>query len=191
MTRAPSKKVPLQAHGSRHAQGTRVDPDAAIAAVEAVLRESLEATRSLLIATRRHRSAIAQADARSMGEAVRLQGELVERLTLLDGRRREALARWSNDAAGATLGTIVSSLEKDGRTARAETLRALGQDIRSNAEELRREQASVRMACQMLLAHGEGLVEQVRRRLSHARTYSRRGGMHVGQPVVSGLDLVR
>ncbi|MDX9910436.1 MAG: flagellar protein FlgN [Phycisphaerales bacterium] len=189
MTRTTQERPTRQAQGTRIAQMPRgVQAAHSIEPLQSVLRESLEITRRLLDATRSHRAAISRADASAMGESVRRQAELVEALGALDAKRREAMRAWGD---GATLGTIVERITREGRVREGDELRALGNEIRKIGGTLQREQASVRLACQMLVAHGEGLVEQVRRRLSHAGTYSRRGGMHVGQPVVSGLDLVR
>ena len=189
MTRGAHQRPTTIAQSTRVAQMTRGDGSPrSIDPLLSVLRDSLDVTRRLLDATRAHRAAISRADSAAISEAIRVQGTLVEALGVLDARRRDALGAWGD---GATLRVIIDRLGQEGRVREGDELRALGVEIRKVGGTLQREQASVRLACQMLVAHGEGLFEQVRRRLSHAGTYSLRGAMHVGQPVVSGLDLVR
>jgi hypothetical protein len=67
---------------------------------------------------------------------------------------------------------------------------ALAHKLKRVMNELQRERGTVRAATESLLAHMEGLMRQVARKLSHAGTYGPRGAVGVGsQQVVSGLDV--
>ena len=64
------------------------------------------------------------------------------------------------------------------------------QRLKTLMNELQRERGTVRAATESLLAHMEGLMRQVARKLSHAGTYGPQGAVGAGnQQVVSGLDV--
>lgn len=152
-----------------------------------LLDELIEAHETLLGAAVSHRAAIARADAAAMGESADRQAGELARIAALDHRRRQLSAPFAtrdHGAKGPTIRDLAANLdepERSGVIERADRLRGL-------VERVRREHGTVRAAAESLVAHMEGLMRQVARRLSHAGTYGP-GGVVGPDRVVSGIDL--
>lgn len=159
---------------------------------EQLLAEFVGAHQDLLDVTREQRDAVSAADAQRLADCTRRQGEIAGRIALLEQRRRElvvelirrhpALVR---PGAQPTLESICPVLPEPSRR-RSRELAARLKDLLLT---IRREAAGLRTATMTIIAHMDGLMTQIGRRLSHDGTYTRAGGAAPGANVVSGIDL--
>jgi len=152
-----------------------------------LLDELIEAHEALLDAAVSHRSAISRADAAAMNESGDRQAAELARIASLDQRRRQLAAPFATRESGPkgpTVRDLAAHLDEAERSAvieRSDRLREL-------VERVQREHGTVRAAAESLVAHMEGLMRQVARRLSHAGTYGPQGVVGPDR-VVSGIDL--
>lgn len=156
--------------------------------VESLLTDLLDVHRALLVTAEEHRAALRTADGSRVERAAERSLALHERVALLDARRRELVAR--HPIPGVSPERIrLSDLALSVGGAEAERLLALAEETRAVMARVNDEHRTIRAASQTLLAHLEGLMRQVGQTLSHARTYSRKGFVEAGVPIVSSLDL--
>jgi len=153
--------------------------------LESLLRELAVHQTDLLALATEHRAAIARADTGAIASCVERQAAILERSRASEQRRRTLVETWAPRERGITLTDLASRVEEPART----RLLALGGQVRTLVERLARENRIVRAATESLMAHMDGLVRQVARRLSQSGTYSRRGGIDAGTPLVAGIDL--
>lgn len=153
--------------------------------LESILRELAVHQNDLLILATEHRAAIARADTSAIASCVERQAAILERSRATEQRRRTLIETWAPRERGITLTDLACRVEEPART----RLLALGGQVRSLVERLARENRIVRAATESLMAHMDGLVRQVARRLSQSGTYSRRGGIDTGAPLLAGIDL--
>ncbi len=171
-------------------------------AVESLVTELLEAYGELLSLAAEHRAAISRADGRALDECSRREADLADRLINLESRRRQlassapvplrpphspypAAAPPSPLPSPVTLSTIASSLPEPQRT---RVLEKTGR-LRDLVSRVRSEYAVIRAATQSVVAHIDGIVQQVGRRLSDTGTYGRAGRVDSSRPAVLGIDL--
>jgi hypothetical protein len=152
--------------------------------LEALLRELAAVQTELLALAGEHRAAIARADTGAIADCVQRQAALLDRSRVADLQRRALVEAWAPRERGVTLTDLAGRVEEPART----RLLALGGQVRGLVERLARENRVVRAATEALMAHMDGLVRQVARRLSQSGTYSRRG-IDTGTPLAAGLDL--
>lgn len=156
--------------------------------VESLLIDLLDVHRALLVTAQEHRAALRTADGSRVERAAERSLVLHEQVAMLDARRRELVAR--NPIPGLSPErTRLSDLARAAGGADCERLLALAEETRAVMARVNEEHRTIRAASQTLLAHLEGLMRQVGQTLSHARTYSRKGFVEAGVPVVSSLDL--
>lgn len=153
--------------------------------LEALLRELAAVQGDLLALAAEHRDAISRADTARMAACGQRQAALLGRGRDAEQRRRMLVEAWAPKERGITLTDLAARVEEPGRA----RLLALGGQVRSLIERLARENRVVRAATESLMAHMDGIVRQVSRRLSQSGTYSRRGGIDGGVPLAAGLDL--
>ncbi len=136
---------------------------------------------TLLQAARAHRAALARADRAAIADAIRAQADSIERIRDLDTLRRN------------TFGQTISVLDLAATLPDAPRRRVLelAARLREIIQSVRDEQSIVAIASQSLLAHMEGMLQQVAARLNHAGTYGRLGRVDACTTVVSGIDLTR
>lgn len=158
--------------------------------LRAVLQDYTARYTQLRALTDAQREALRRADGPEVERLAGTQAGILQAIAVID-RRRDALV---NAAAAAlpglraspiTLSAIAAALPgspSDDLRARAAALRVLVRET-GEASNL------VGAAARTLLTHFEGLMRQVSGRLSHAGTYSRRGVVEAGGPVLSALDL--
>jgi hypothetical protein len=136
------------------------------------------------------RDAIRQADTGAFGSAAERHARTLARIADLESRRM-ALVASSPIARGRrkspTLSEIGAALPEPGRS---ECL-ALASKLRVVLESTQKATNVLRAASASLLAHMEGMMRQVGRRLSHAGTYGRTGEVEPVASVVTALDLTR
>ena len=141
-----------------------------------------------------HAAALAAADAGAVGKCVADQEELLGHVSRLDSRRREIVAGacvcvpvLAEKARSGTLTvTMVAGampLEDRGPLVDA------SERVKNRIERTRARSEAVRIGTVTMLAHVEGLMRHVGRKLSHAGTYGRRGVVEAGQQVISALDM--
>lgn len=147
----------------------------------------------LLSQVESHRDALARADGRAVEAASRAQADILAEIARLEPRRaalvnaaaaspaiRSRLAQGTitlRALAGAALEPDRTRLVRD-----AEALRGLVQRVQDHTRTMKAATAS-------LIAHMEGLMRQVARRLSHAGTYGGRGLVEASPAVVSAIDV--
>jgi hypothetical protein len=154
------------------------------AELESLLRDLAAQQSELLALTVEHRAAIVRADPAAIASCVQRQAALFGRARAAEQRRRALVDAWAPRERGITLTDLASRVEEPARA----RLLALGGQVRALVERLARENRVVRAATESLMAHMDGLVRQVARRLSQSGTYSRRGGIDTGAPLVAGID---
>lgn len=131
-----------------------------------------------------HRRAISRADAAAVQACVGRQAELAAQVKDLDARRRTVA-----QALGPGQ-TSVSALAQTLADPHRSRLLAAAAKLRDVLLKLQRENAVLRTATQSLMAHMDGLIQQVARALSQTRLYSPQGRIDSGTTVPAcGLDL--
>lgn len=139
------------------------------------------------------REAIRAADGAALGRTVARQAEALERLAEFEQVRQaitselsDGLPRRPAGAGPITVRELAGLAPEPWRTRLLEEAGAL----KTIVERLRDEHRTLRGATLSLLAHMEGLMRQVGRRLSHSGTYGRRGVVEAGATVISAVDVV-
>jgi hypothetical protein len=153
--------------------------------LESLLRELASVQTALLALSAEHRAAISRADADTIQSSVTRQAQLLDRARAAETRRKALVEVWAPRERRVTLTDLAARVEEPARA----RLLALGAQVRAMVERLARENRVVRIATESLMAHMDGLVRQVARRLSQSGTYSRRGGFDPGAPIPAGIDL--
>lgn len=139
----------------------------------------------LLELVREHRRAITRSDAAAIQECLSRQGILAVRVTELE-RSRQRLSAALIGRPKASIAEVTANLTPELRaaiTTEADRLRAVLTIIQQ-------ENSVIRAATQTLIAHIDGLMQQVARALSHAGTYGRQGRVEGGGPAPCGIDMV-
>jgi hypothetical protein len=163
-----------------HTTPKTTPPDTA-AAIARILTDLIAEHESLLAAARDHRAALARADRAAIAQAIHTQAAIIERIRDLDTLRRKTF--------GQTM--AVQDLAATLPAPQRQRVIELAAKLREAIEAVRSEQRIVAIASQSLLAHMEGMLQQVAARLNHAGTYGRLGRIDSGSTVVSGIDLTR
>jgi hypothetical protein len=186
-------------------------------ALESLLTRLLTEHERLLTHTAAHRTAIARADTTGIEAAVADQRLTTDLIARLETQRQQLIAGYvgggapsrPSSAAGyvgapsrlpigapsrpspphpvtpPTLSALAEQLPEPART----RVLALSSRLRDTISKVRREHGVIRAATESLLAHMEGLVAQISRRLSRTGVYNPQGAVQAGQQVVSALDL--
>lgn len=156
------------------------------AQIEALLSALIDAHRQMLALTVEHRAAIARADGQGVERCTQQQAALASKIASLDEQRARLVAALAGPSPATP--TITAVAQKLPEPVRGRIV-ALAAALRELLVKLQREVAVVRAATQSLVAHMDGLTQQVARVLSHARLYGPRGRIDTGGPVACGLDL--
>lgn len=168
-------------------------PPTATTALETLLADLLQAHEALQGNLREQRTAVSGADAAGLAACTQRQQAIVARIAELEQQRRELVVRVMRESPGLargaggqpTLESICSTLPEPDRT----RARELAHRLRELIGAVRQEASTLRSATATLVAHMDGLMAQVGRRLSHAGTYSGPGCPRAAETVVSGIDL--
>lgn len=132
-----------------------------------------------------HRRAICRGDAAAIQECLSRQGILGMRIADVERARRKAVT----DICGrpdATISDISARLPEPDRA----PICTAAARLKAILTLIQRENNVVRTATNTLIAHIDGLMQQVARALSHAGTYGRKGRVESGGPVPCGLDMM-
>ena len=155
--------------------------------VESLLAALLAAYADLETLALEHRAAIARADGHAVEACARREGEIGAALLGLEERRRRLAACVpAPDGERITLTTVIDRLAGGDRA----RLAAMAHALRDLVARVQREYRTIRAATQAIVAHMDGLVQQVGRRLGDAPTYGRAGRLHAPRPAACGVDVV-
>lgn len=160
------------------------------AELEKLLAQLTMAHESMLELARRHKQAVAEADAEEIGRCAARQRELIDTIARLESSRAALILEAvggsaAEHSAQPTLSDLASRASGPARDRLMSSASRLRELIQTIAEENR----AVRNATHALLAHMEGLVRQVGAALSPAGTYGRKGRADRGAAVPSGIDI--
>ena len=165
--------------------------------LDALLTELTTTHESWLAAVHAHREAVRRADTAAMERALAAQHVCATGIASLEDRRRALVDRaarlpefapsTSRPRTGPlTLGEIAAIAPEPARQRLVERAARL----RTLIAELRHANSTLHAATSALLAHTEGLMRQVARRLSSAGTYGRRGFVEPAPALACALDLL-
>jgi hypothetical protein len=133
-----------------------------------------------------HRSAISRADAAGVQACIDRQAALAARVGTLDQERRALTQALAPGRTTPTVSALAQTLAEPTRS----KLLAAAAKLRDVLLRLQRENSVLRAATQSLVAHMDGLIQQVARALSQTRLYSPQGRIDSGSTVPAcGLDL--
>jgi len=196
VSRSPTSPIPRSQGQGRAPTHDRTRTELATD-LGSLLGDMTAAHESWLEAVHAHRDAVRRADTNAMQAALTAQQTCARRVVELEEQRRAVVERASQlpeftpspmrpRQGPLTLGEIAAITPqpvRDRLVERAAHLRALIGD-------LRRANSTLQAASGALLAHTEGLMRQVARRLSTAGTYGRRGFVEPAPTLACAVDLV-
>lgn len=154
-------------------------------ALETTMIELTAAHRQLLDLVLEHRHAISKGDAAAIQECLTRQGLLAPGMAELERSRRRIVVAICGKP-DATISDVTAKLPESLRA----PISASAARLKSVLSAIQRENGIVRAATQSLIAHIDGLMQQVARALSHAGTYGRQGRVEAGGPTPCGLDMM-
>ncbi len=178
----PGTRPPAARRAPVHASPV---PPAAIdaGAVESLLTDLLAAYGELASLAAEHRAAISRADGDAVEACARREAGLAARLADIEQRRR-ALAS-APPGERVTISSVVERLPQPARARAAELVSRLRETVKG----VQRDYATIRAATQSIVAHIDGLVQQVSRRLSGTGTYGPEGRVEAAKTVPCGIDV--
>lgn len=158
--------------------------------LEAILSELVREHEGLEAMAGEHRAAISTLDTDRLRGVVERTGEALTRVARLEERRCEVLGvappRLGKRVAGQPTVVELAPLI-DGP--RRERVLELAKRLRELVERVRARHAAIGRASESLATHMRGLMQQVAAELSGTNTYSPRGRVEAGTPVMTGLDV--
>ncbi len=155
---------------------------------ESILIALIETHEQMLAIAIEHRAAISRADTTGVQSCVGRQAVLSARVNELESQRRTLTAALAPARPGSPSPTITLVAQKLPEPSRGRVLGAAAK-LRDVLLRLQRENRILRSATQSLVAHMDGLIQQVARALSQARLYGPQGRIDTGGPVACGIDL--
>jgi len=160
-------------------------------ALASILRMQIAHYDRLLAVLEQRRTAIAQADGRTLELLGSQEKRLVDALGDLDLKRRTAvmdLSRAFRADGGQPMRVREIASLADPPDARSDLI-ALADALEAKVRAVQAAHAVVRKATNALSAHLAGVMQVVQGALSQARVYSRRGCVDPGAPLASSLDI--
>lgn len=145
---------------------SRALSDQHCAQLEALLRDLIDHARTSADAAAEHRRAIASADPQRLARCIALQQDLASSLAGLDARRAELLK-----SIGLRTPVPLSVLATAAPAPRRAALAELATSARAHLAAAHRARQAVALASQSLLAHMQGLLQQIARQISQTKTY--------------------
>lgn len=155
------------------------------AEVEVLLSDLVAAYESLAALAAEHRAAISRADGDAVEACARREAELAARLAELEVRRRAVAGPAGAPGQRVTIATVIERLPEPARGRAA----ASADRLRDLVRKVQRDYRTIREATRSIVAHIDGLVQQVSRRLGGASTYGPAGRVESPGPVACGIDL--
>ena len=163
--------------------------DAAVEALEEILRTQAEGYEQLLVALDRKREAIRLAQLDRVPGIAEIERQILERLQQLDAEREQRVAK-AAETLGCSLERIsVSTICRELEPDVANRVTGLAAVLRERLERSRKESSVIRAAGDALARHMAGVVQSVTGALSGARIYGSRGTLSNGVALVRGLDV--
>ncbi|MEX2218491.1 MAG: flagellar export chaperone FlgN [Phycisphaerales bacterium] len=154
-------------------------------ALEPLLADLVAAHEHLLALAGEQRAALSRADARAAEDAARRQADAARHIAHLDAERRRLVAQI---APGAALPTLTSLAARFPEPLRAR-IAAIAARLRELLARIQEEQRILRAATSALIAHMDGLMQQVARALTNPGVYGPRGRTDATPAPPCGLDL--
>jgi len=160
------------------------DPSPA-ARFESLLASLIDTHEQMVAIALDHRRAISRADPAGVQSCIGQQAVLAAQVAALETKRRALTATLAPGLISPTISSVAQSLPEPARS----RILATAARLRDVLLRLQRENSILRTATQSLLAHMDGLIQQVARALSHARLYGPQGRIDTAGPVACGIDL--
>lgn len=162
--------------------------------LERILERLIAAHESLLALTGEHRAAIARADGAATQECARRQAELAQQIGKLETERRALVTALVPTAPvppakPLSLAALAALFPEPVRA----RITAFAARLRELLLRVQEENRVIRTATHALIAHMDGLMQQVAKALSHAGVYGPKGRMDqppAVTPAACGLDLL-
>jgi len=159
--------------------------------LEMLLERYIGLHERILELTREHRAALSSADGRAIASCLTRQHEIWAEVRELDRERgRLAMRMQPGPSAPGTQPTLSDLAKRLPDPSRRRAL-ALAAHLKDLLTSIQRQSGVVQSATRTLLAHMDGVMQQVVRTVNRARVYTTRGTLAAGGPVVCGVDLVR
>lgn len=157
-------------------------------ALEHVLAEMVVAHERLGELAVEHRAAIRSMRPEAIREVVTRTGEALRHVAALDDERRTLLGVRDTPGSSGATPTVreVAALMREPFRSR---VLELGERLRGLIALVAERHAALRRASESLLAHMQGIMHLVSAELSGTGTYTPRGRVYAGHPIVTGLDL--
>lgn len=175
------------------AQGQRTpgEIDAALPALEQLLRDLIECYRRMEVLAGLRHDAIRAAAPQQLASCIGEENLVVQRVAELEKKRIRivgdvAQRLGSPDRAQTRVSWIA---EKLGGAA-GERLAHLAGELRDLIARVMKKNETIKAAAEMLASHIDGLIKAVAASLNHARTYGRKGIVAPGARITSALDMV-
>jgi hypothetical protein len=154
--------------------------------LEQILAALVAAHESLLALTHEHRAAISRADGAAAQNCAKRQAELAGQIATLESGRRTHLAQMLPAAnPAAPLATFTSHLPEPARG----RITRIAARLRELLLQIQEQMRVIRSATSAIIAHMDGLMQQVAKALSQAGLYGPRGRLDQAPPAPCGLDL--
>jgi flagellar FlgN protein len=153
--------------------------------LEQIMADLVAAHESLLALAAEQRAALSRADSAAVESAARRQAALAHEVARLDETRRRVIALLLPGSTTTSMAAVAAALPEPART----RLTAVGRRLRDLLARLQDEQRVLRTATTALVAHMDGLMQQVARALSSANLYGPRGRLDHAPSPPCGLDL--
>lgn len=178
---SPPRPIPARSIAVKASAPSPVGP----AEVEALLCDLVAAYESLGALAGEHRAAISRADGDAVEACARREAELASRLAELELRRRAVAGPGGAEGQRVTMCSVIERLPEPARGRAA----ASADRLRDLVRKVQRDYRTIREATRSIVAHIDGLVQQVNRRLNGASTYGPAGRVDAPGPVACGIDL--
>jgi hypothetical protein len=153
--------------------------------LEQIMADLVAAHEALLALAAEQRAALSRADAAAVESAARRQADLAREVARLDESRRRLITALFPGTTTTNMATVAAALPEPARA----RLTAAGRQLRELLTRLQSEQRTLRTATHALVAHMDGLMQQVARALSSAHLYGPRGRLDHAPAPPCGLDL--
>ena len=160
---------------------------AALCALEQLLRAQLESHQTLLKCIERKREAISVADVDSINAMCQKENAIAQRLAQQENKRQWITRELSTAPAEDPL-TVTQVAEQADEPQRTRLLALAGQ-LREAVTAVKRESSIVRAAADALSRHLGGLMESMRAAIGKAGTYGRRGRLALDAQPYSSVDM--
>jgi hypothetical protein len=159
--------------------------------LELLLERYIALHERILDLTNLHRAALSKADGEAMKACLAQQQGLWTQVRDLDAARAKLAQRLAARASDASTQPTIAQLAQHLPEPSRHRVLALSAALRDLLSRIQKQSQVIQSATRTLLAHMDGLMQQVVRTVNRARVYTTRGTIAPDGPVVCGVDLVR